>query len=54
MSFDALVRFNFGGQVKYGNLVATSETGFKVAELEGSLEEGFAPSGGEVTTVTKV
>lgn len=54
MAFDALVRFELGGKKKYGNLIATTERGFEISELEGSLTEGFAASGKDVIIITKV
>ncbi len=45
MSFDALVRFEDGDEVSYGNLLETTNDGYKVVKLNGNLADGFSPAG---------
>lgn len=52
--FNALVRFEIEGKPYYGNLVETTDVGFQVTKLTGSLVEGFIPDGTKVYTVAKV
>lgn len=54
MSFDALVRFEDGNQVSYGNLVETTNGGYKVVRLNGTLADGFTSAGTNSVLVKKV
>jgi hypothetical protein len=54
MGFDKLVRFKIGDEISFGDLVGTSNEGFKVKRLKGGLEEGFESAGDEVIHVLKV
>lgn len=54
MVFDKLVRFEHNGEVSYGNLVGSSDSGFQVTRLEGGIREGFRSAGDEIIHVEKV
>ena len=54
MPFDALVRFEDGSQVSYGNLLETTNGGYKVARLNGTLVDGFTSAGTDSILVKKV
>lgn len=53
MSFQALVRYEEGGQVHYGDLLETTSEGFKVSKLDGNLEQGFSAAAGAKSVVVK-
>jgi hypothetical protein len=52
--FDALVRFEDGGQVLYGNLLETTTAGYKVVRLDGTLADGFVATTADSIVVKKV
>lgn len=54
MSFDALVRFEEDGHACYGDLLEATADGFKIARLEGNLEDGFSKTESDTITVSKV
>jgi len=54
MAFSKLVRFEHGGRVSFGDLVESSENGFTVNELSGSLAEGFSSTSSEPIVVQKL
>lgn len=54
MTFDVLVRYEDGGKATYGDLLETTDEGYKVAKLDGNLAEGFKSAGTEAVLVKTV
>jgi len=54
MAFKKLVRFDQGGEAKFGDLLSENKNGFVVKPLEGSIEAGFKESDASTVEVTKV
>ncbi|KAH6972737.1 hypothetical protein BKA56DRAFT_734568 [Ilyonectria sp. MPI-CAGE-AT-0026] len=54
MGFQKLVRYEQDGNVHYGELLETSDDGFKVAKLSGSIADGFSTTNAEPITVKKL
>ncbi|KAL6405664.1 bifunctional 4-hydroxyphenylacetate degradation enzyme [Ilyonectria robusta] len=54
MGFQKLVRYEQDDNVHYGELLETSDDGFKVAKLNGSIADGFSTANAEPITVKKV
>ncbi|KAK7409632.1 hypothetical protein QQX98_008147 [Neonectria punicea] len=54
MGFQKLVRYEYDGSVHYGDLLESSDAGFKVAKLAGNLADGFSTTGAEPVRVMKL
>ena len=54
MGFHKLVRCEVDGTARYGDLLESSEKGFRVALLNGSLADGLIDAGAEPVIVKKV
>ncbi|KAF7552113.1 hypothetical protein G7Z17_g4522 [Cylindrodendrum hubeiense] len=54
MGFRKLVRYEYDGNVHYGDLLETSDNGFKVVKLSGNITDGFSATESEPITVKKL
>lgn len=54
MTFNALVRYELNGQAVHGELLETTNDGFKVSKLNGNIVDGFTSAETEPIVVKKV
>jgi hypothetical protein len=54
MAFKKLVRYEYGGESQYGDLISSGGDGFLVKRLKGSVQTGFSSTSDEPVTITKV
>ena len=54
MVFKKLVRYEYGGESQYGDLISSGSDGFLVKRLKGSVETGFSSTSDEPVTIMKV
>jgi hypothetical protein len=54
MAFDRLARFEHEGATHYGDLVETTEEGYLVKKLNGSITDGFTSTSGDAVLVENV
>ncbi|KPM39824.1 hypothetical protein AK830_g6734 [Neonectria ditissima] len=54
MGFKKLVRYEHDGDVHYGDMLESTDAGFKVVKLDGSIVDGFSATDAEPINVKKL
>jgi len=52
--FETLVRYEYGGENQYGDLISSGGDDFLMKRLKGCVQTGFSSTSDEPVTVTKV